>query len=75
MCSPLRLPFHDQHSAPLIHEALKKKELLPKRHLVDSGYMSTKTMVESVEQYQVQMIGPAMMNTSWQNKKEDALFQ
>ena len=65
-------PFHDQHSAPLIHEGLKKKELLPKRHLVDSGYMSTKTIVESVKQYQVQMIGPAMKNTSWQNKKEDA---
>ena len=65
-------PFHDQHSAPLIHEALKKKELLPKRHLVDSGYMSTKTIVDSVKQYQVQMIGPSMGNTSWQKRKKGA---
>ena len=64
--------FHDQHSAPLIHEALKKKDLLPRRHLVDSGYVSTKTIVESLRQYQVHVLGPAMKNTSWQNRKKAA---
>lgn len=64
--------FHDQHSASLIHEALAAKNLLPTKHLVDSGYMNMKALVESLVRHQVQLLGAAMGNTSWQNRSEGA---
>ena len=59
---------HDLHAVPEIHKALAKKELLPRRHLVDSGYMSIKMFVESAKKYRVKMVGSPMENTSWQNQ-------
>lgn len=64
--------FHDQHCAPLIHEALAQKDLLPGRHHVDSAYISIKTFVKSLRDYQVKLVGAAMENTSWQNQEEEA---
>ncbi len=43
-----------------IHGALEQKGLLPDKHLVDAGYVDAQLLVESQEQYQVQLIGPSV---------------
>lgn len=49
-----------------IHEKLNQKNLLPSEHLVDTGYVSVKHLVNIDEQYQVEVIGPVLPDTSWQ---------
>jgi transposase len=49
-----------------IHEALKKKGLLPSRHLVDAGYVDAELLVESEKQYMVELFGPTRVDPSWQ---------
>jgi transposase len=49
-----------------IHRGLADKGLLPKQHLVDTGYISADTMVESQQNYQVDLVGPARKDSKWQ---------
>lgn len=64
--------FHDQNCAPLIHEALAQKKLLPDKHLTDTGYINAEALLTGQEKYQVKLIGAAKANSSWQTKKEGA---
>lgn len=41
-----------------IHEALKEKHLLPDKHIVDTGYLDAKLLVESQQNYGVDLLGP-----------------
>lgn len=50
-----------------IHESLKKKELLPDQHLVDSGYVEAKWIVQSAKEEKVSIIGPPRPNNQWQS--------
>jgi transposase len=52
-------PTGDGDAIPLIHEALKDKELLPDCHLVDTGYVDAERLVESKRDYGVALYGPA----------------
>lgn len=52
-----------------IHQALADKHLLPQEHLVDTGYVEAKWLVESQEKYHVELIGPAMPDVSWQARE------
>jgi len=49
-----------------IHQALAKKELLPKEHFVDSAYVDAGGLLESPQTYGVSLIGPVQEDTSWQ---------
>ena len=49
-----------------IHHALKKKGLLPSRHLVDAGYVDAELLVESEKEYRVELFGPTRVDPSWQ---------
>jgi transposase len=49
-----------------IHRRLADKGLLPSQHLVDTGYISADTMVESQKNYQVDLVGPARKDSKWQ---------
>jgi transposase len=49
-----------------IHRSLKKKKLLPARHLVDAGYVDAELIVESEKQFGVELFGPTRQNPSWQ---------
>jgi len=49
-----------------IHQALEKRGLLPKEHLVDSGYVDARLLLESPQIYGVTLIGPVQEDTSWQ---------
>ncbi len=49
-----------------IHQALKEKELLPKEHLVDAGYVDAELILKSHKDYGIQLTGPVRPNSSWQ---------
>ncbi|NEP15228.1 MAG: IS1182 family transposase [Symploca sp. SIO2C1] len=51
-----------------IHHLLADKNLLPKEHLVDAAYVDSYELVESKQLYQVSLIGPVAVDTSWQAK-------
>ncbi|WP_069791842.1 IS1182 family transposase (plasmid) [Cyanobacterium sp. IPPAS B-1200] len=55
-----------------IHQSLAQKELLPKEHLVDTGYVDGTLLVESKQQYGLDLVGPVRENVSWQSKEPDA---
>jgi len=49
-----------------IHQALKEKELLPKEHLVDAGYVDAELILKSRKDYAIELTGPVRPNSSWQ---------
>lgn len=49
-----------------IHQALAAKNLLPKEHLLDRGYVDTNVLSDSQEKYGVEVIGPIKVDTTWQ---------
>jgi len=51
-----------------IHQDLAEKDLLPKQHLVDTGYVDAKLLVDSQVAYGIELIGPPMPDSSWQSK-------
>lgn len=52
-----------------IHERLKKREVLPKEHLVDSAYVSGETIVESGDRG-VELTGPLQQEKKMQQLEE-----
>ena len=64
--TPATVP--DSKVTPRIHQALAQKDLLPQEHLLDAGYVDAKLLVDSRVQYGVELIGPALPDSSWQAK-------
>ena len=52
-----------------IHQALAQKSLLPSQHFVDAGYVDAELLVNSQQEYGIQLIGPVREDTSWQAKQ------
>ena len=52
-------PTADGDTLPAIHQGLQQKDLLPDRHLVDTGYVDAHLLVESRTRYGVELYGPA----------------
>jgi transposase len=52
-----------------IHEALKEKHLLPDKHIVDTGYLDAKLLVESWQNYGVDLLGPTRDDYHWQARE------
>jgi transposase len=63
-------PVADAEATPLIHETLKKKELLPKTQFVDTGYLSAELLAESKKNYGVDLYGPTRLNQKWQAREK-----
>jgi transposase len=59
-------PVADGTITPNIHAALQERELLPREHLVDTGYVDAELRVSSQRDYQVELIGPARPDVKWQ---------
>ncbi len=55
-----------------IHASLGEKGLLPNDHLLDGGYVSADTLVDSQQLYEVNLVGPARVDKSWQARDEIA---
>ncbi|WP_204137732.1 IS1182 family transposase [Halomicronema sp. CCY15110] len=49
-----------------IHEALDRKALLPKEHVVDAGYVDGTLLVDSLQEFGIELIGPVRPDVSWQ---------
>ncbi len=59
----------DNDELPAIHERLQTNDLLPSQHLVDTGYVEAKRLVESRDLYGVDLFGPAPGNRWWQSQQ------
>jgi transposase len=59
-------PVDDAQVLPKIQAALAARGVLPALHLVDAGYTETARLLESQQQYGVDLVGPLQTNTSWQ---------
>jgi transposase len=59
-------PVADGALTPTIHAALQARQLLPREHLVDTGYVDAELRVSSQRDYRVELIGPARPDVKWQ---------
>jgi len=55
-----------------IHAALKRKDLLPEKHIVDAGYPSADLLVSSLKNYGIDLFGPVPVDRHWQTQDEQA---
>src|SRR5262249_16587919 len=63
-----RAPVADGDVTPQIHQALQAKELLPGKHLADTGYVDAELLVDSRQAYGVDLVGPTRPDYKWQAK-------
>lgn len=56
----------DSTAMTAIHQGLERKQLLPREHLVDTGYTSGELITTSKETYGITIVGPVPPDTSWQ---------
>lgn len=63
----------DHHALQSIQAALAEEALLPQQHLVDAGYISAKRILESRDQYGIDLMGPVHVDPSWQARTPNAL--
>ena len=49
-----------------IHKALANKALLPEAHVVDAGYVDGTLLLESLQDFGIELIGPVRPDVSWQ---------
>jgi len=63
-------PVSDDARTGLIHEGLKHKNVLPEQHIVDTGYVDAKLLVESQQEYQIALVGPTRRNHQWQANQQ-----
>ena len=52
-----------------IQKLLEKNNLLAKRHLLDTGYIDARLVIESSRKYGIELFGPMRMNPSWQARQ------
>jgi len=52
-----------------IQKALQANDLLPARHLVDTGYIDAQLVIESSRKYGIELFGPMRLNPSWQARE------
>jgi transposase len=52
-----------------IQKALQANNLLPARHLVDTGYVDAQLVIESSRKYGIELFGPMRLNPSWQARE------
>jgi transposase len=62
-------PVADGDATPIIHEALKERNLLPERQFVDTGYLDAELLAESKKRYGVDLYGPTRPDYKWQARE------
>src|SRR2546421_8385797 len=60
----------DVDVTPIIHQALKEKDLLPAEHLTDTNYAEAKQFVQSQQEYGIDLIAPTRADHKWQAKEQ-----
>jgi len=66
-------PVSDDAMTATIHAELERKDLLPAEHIVDTGYVDAKLLVESQRDYQIDLVGPTRRNHQWQGRRAERL--
>jgi transposase len=59
-------PVADGAVTPRIHEALAHTGLLPRTHIVDTGYVDAELLATSQRAYGVDVLGPTHPDYQWQ---------
>jgi transposase len=67
--------IQDNQMTADIQNDLARIDLLPADHLVDAGYVDSHHLVNSRNTHQINLIGPAPKDTSWQARIEDGIDQ
>jgi transposase len=60
----------DAQMTAIIHQHLAEKEMLPEEHYVDAAYLSAPLLHQSQRDYQVDLVGPVPLDTSWQAREQ-----
>jgi transposase len=63
-------PVSDDAMTTTIHAKLDRKDLLPSKHIVDTGYLDAQLLVESQRDYQIDLVGPTRKNYRWQASQQ-----
>ncbi len=58
-----------------LHERLAEKQVLPDQHLVDAGYVDAENIAKSQQDHQIDLVGPALADTSWSSKEAERFDQ
>jgi transposase len=61
-------PIADGDVTETIHTSLARKNLLPNKHIVDTGYLDAALLVTAQAQHQVELLGPTRSDLRWQSK-------
>jgi transposase len=59
---------HDSQCTARIHDALGKRQLLPREHIVDAAYIDAELLVRSAQKHKITLIGPPRPQAGWQTK-------
>jgi transposase len=62
-------PAADGAVTPQIHAALQQRDLLPGTHIVDTGFLDADLLVESRDDYGVDLLGPTRLDDHWQARE------
>jgi transposase len=60
----------DMEELAAIHQGLAAVGLLPAQHLVDTGYVRARNLLESRQQHQIDLLGPTPADHQWQLKAQ-----
>jgi transposase len=60
----------DMAELAAIHQGLARVGLLPGQHLVDTGYVRARNLLDSQQQYGVDLLGPTPADHQWQLKAQ-----
>ena len=61
-------PVADGAVTPQVHRALEDKKLLPRTHLVDTGFLDAALLAISRRDYRVDLVGPTRPDYKWQKR-------
>jgi transposase len=62
-------PAADGAATPQIHAALQQRDLLPGTHIVDTGFLDADLLVESRDDYGIDLPGPTRLDDHWQARE------
>ncbi len=62
-------PITDDQVTQPIHEALKSQDLLPNKHIVDTGYLDAELLAQTKAEYEMELIGPTRNDYHWQSSE------
>ncbi|MGH2541726.1 MAG: transposase [Ardenticatenaceae bacterium] len=63
----------DYEMLPTVHGHLAERVLLPREHFVDTGYLTADQLVDSQQDYEVELVGPVQTEHTWQARANEGI--